>query len=105
MSCKNFVMEVLEKTWYKELKDPYTFYTNATALKLLDSLTKFCSGIHIFDPVDITQLMKTLFADADRIPQFINAMESAQRKSKRAKLVIQDKYMHDMALKSLLQSG
>ena len=31
-------------------------------------------------------------------------MEAAQQKSKRAKLVIHDKYMHAVALKSLLQS-
>ena len=47
--------------------------------------------------------MKMLFTDANGIPQFINAMEAAQRKSKREKLVIQDKYMHAVALKSLLK--
>ena len=55
--------------------------------------------------VDIPQIMKTLFADSDGIPQFINAVEAAQRKSKCAELTIQDKYMHDMALKLLLKSG
>ena len=49
--------------------------------------------------------MKTLFTDADGIPQFINAMEVAQQNSKRSKLVIQDKYMQAVSLKSLLQSG
>ena len=32
-------------------------------------------------------------------------MEAAQRKLKRAELVINDEYLHDVALKSLLQSG
>ena len=32
-------------------------------------------------------------------------MEAAQRKSKRAKLVIYDEYMHAVALKLMLQSG
>ena len=32
-------------------------------------------------------------------------MEETQRKSKRAKLVIQDEYMHNVALKLLLQSS
>ena len=49
--------------------------------------------------------MKTIFTNADGIPQFINAMEAAQQKSKWEKLVIQDKYMHAVALKLLLQSG
>ena len=97
-------MEVVDETWYKELKDPDTFYTNVMALKLLDHLTKFCSGIYTVDAVDISQVMKTLFSDAEGIPQFINAMEAAQRKSKRAKLFIHDEYMHAVALKLLLRS-
>ena len=27
-SCKNFIMEVADETWYKELEDLDTFYTN-----------------------------------------------------------------------------
>ena len=77
-------MTVVDKTWYKELKDPDTFYTKFIALKLLDHLTEFCSGIHTVDAVYITQLVKKLYKDAEGIPQFINAMESEQRKSKRA---------------------
>ena len=97
-------MDVVEETWYKELDDPDTFYTNVTALKLLDHLIEFCSGLHTVNTVDIPQVTKTLFSDAEGIPQFINAMESAQRKSKRAKLVIHDKYMHAVSLKLLHKS-
>ena len=98
-------MAVVDETWYKELKDPDTFYTNVTALKLLDHLTEFCLVLHTVDAVDIPQVMKMIFSDADSIPQFINAMEAAHRKSKRAKLVINDEFLHAMALKSLLQSS
>ena len=44
MVCKNSIMEVVNDTWYKELEDLDTFYTNATSLKLLDHLTEFCLG-------------------------------------------------------------
>ena len=97
-------MEVVDETWYKKLEDPDTFYTNNTALKIINHLTEFCLGIHTVDAVDITQVLKTLFSNAEGIPQYINAMESAQQKSKRAKLVIHDEYMHAVALKLLLQS-
>ena len=103
--CKNFIMDVVDETCYKEIEDPDTFSTNVTALNLLEHLTKFCSVLHTVDAVYITQIMKTLFIDAEGIPHYINAMEAAQRKSKRAKLVITDKYMHAVTLKSLLQSG
>ena len=76
-SCKNFIMEVVDETWYKDLEDPDTFYTNVTDLKLLDHLTEFCLGLHIVNAVDIPQVMNTLFSDADGIPKFINSMETA----------------------------
>ena len=98
-------MEVVDETWYKELEDPNTFYTNVTALKLLDHLTELCSGLRTVDAVNITKVMKNLFSNTKGIPQYINAMEGAQRKSKRAKLVIPDEYMHAVALKLLIQSG
>ena len=71
-------MEVVDETWYKELEDPDTLYTNVTDLKLVDHLSDFFSGLHTVDAVDTPQLMKTLFTDANGIPQFINAMEAAQ---------------------------
>ena len=96
---------VVDETWYKELKDSDTFYTKVTATKLYEHLTEFCAGLHTVDAVDIPQIMKNLYKDLDGVPQFINAMEAAQRKSKRSKLVINDEYLHAVALKSLLQSG
>ena len=90
---------------YKELEDPDTFYTKVTVIKLLEHLTEFCAGLHTVNAVDIPQLMKEIYKDSDGFPQFINAMEAVQRKSKRAKLVINNEYLHAVTLKSLLQSG
>ena len=98
-------MAVVNETWHKELEDPETFYTKVTALKLIDHLTEFCAGLHTVDAVNIPQLMKSLYKDSEGVTQFINATEAAQRKSKRAKLVINDEYLHAVALKSLLKSG
>ena len=101
-SCKNFIMKVVYETWYKKLKDPDTFYTNVTFLKLLDHLTEVCSGLHTVNAVNILQLMEALFTNTDGIPQFINAMESAQQKSMREYRTI---IFYAVALKSLIQSG
>ena len=105
MSCNNFILEVLNETWYKELEDPDTFYTNVMALKALDHLTKLFSGLHTVNSVDIPKGMKPLFSNYNGVPQHINAMELAQRKFHRAKLVIHDEYLHAVALKLLLQSS
>ena len=104
-ACQSFIMAVVNENWHKELEEPDTFYTKVTALKLLDHLTEFCAGLHTVDAVNIPQLMKSLYNDSDGVPQFINAMEAAQCKSKRAKIFSNDKYLHAVALKSLLQSG
>ena len=98
-------MAVVDDTRYKELEDPDTFHTKVTALKLLNHLTEFCAGLHTVDAVDIPQIMKSLYRDLEGVPQFINAMEAARRRSKHAKLVINDEYLHAVTLKSLLQSG
>ena len=78
---------------------------NVTALKLLEYLTDICLGLCTIDAIEIPQLMKALFTNTNGIPQFINAMEAAQQNSKRAKLVIQDEYIHAVALKFLPKSG
>ena len=62
-------MEVVNETWYKELEDPDTFYTNDAALKILDHLIEFCSGLHTVNAVNIYQVMKSLFRDSKGIPQ------------------------------------
>ena len=92
-------------SWKLSARFGTRIYTNFTDLKLLNHRTEFCSGLHAVDAVDILQLMKTLYSDADGISQFINLIETAQRKSKRAKIEFQDKYMQGVALKSLLKSG
>ena len=102
---RSFIMTVVDETWYKKLEDTDTFYTKLTAIKLLEHLTEFCAGLNTVNTVDIPQLTKDLYKDSDGVPQFINEMEAAQRKSKRAKLFINDKYLHAVALKLLLQSG
>ena len=98
-------MAVVNETWYNELDDPDTFYKKVRSLKLLTYLPEFCAEIHSVDAVDITQLMKMLYKDSDGVPKFINAMEAAPRKFERAKIVINDEYLHTVALKSLLKSG
>ena len=38
-ACCSLIMTVMDKTWYKGLKDPDIFYTKVTAIKLLEHLT------------------------------------------------------------------
>ena len=44
--CVNFIMSVVDETWYKELEDVDMFYTNVTAQQLLEQLEDHCTGLH-----------------------------------------------------------
>ena len=67
-ACCSFIMTVVDETWYKELKEPDTFHTKVTAIKILEHLTEFCVALHTVDAVDIPQLMKELYKDSDGVP-------------------------------------
>ena len=67
-ACRSFIITVVDETWYKELKDPDTFYTKVTAIKLLEHLTELCIGLHTFNTVDIPHLMKEFYKDSDGVP-------------------------------------
>ena len=57
------------------------------------------------DAANIPYIIKSLYKYSEGVTQLINVMEAAHHKSKRVKLVIDDKYLHAVALKSLLQLG
>ena len=60
-ACCSFIIAVGDKMSYKELEDPYTFYTKVTDLKLLNHLTECCAGLHTVVEVGIPQIMKSLY--------------------------------------------
>ena len=58
-SCANFIMCIVENTWFKELEDPNNFYTKVTTIQLLDHLKEYCSWLRAVDAVDIPQFMRS----------------------------------------------
>ena len=49
----NFIISVVDETWYKELEDADTFYTNVTVQQILKHLKEHCTGLHAVDAVNI----------------------------------------------------
>ena len=49
--------------------------------------------------------MRSLYKEAEGIPQFINMMEAAQSKANRANILITDKYIHALALQTFFASN
>ena len=68
MGTMRFLVTIIYKTQYQELKDSDTFYTEFTVLELMEHLRK-CSGVcHAIDAVDIMSNMKHYFDEASSIP-------------------------------------
>ena len=102
--CVNFIMSVIDETWYKELEDADKFYTNMTAQQLLEHLEDHCTGLHSIDAVDIRFFMQTFWTDAEGVPQYINRMEAAHKKSVRTLLPVTDVFMQTISFGAFLTS-
>ena len=76
--CVQFIMDVVIKTWYRDLNSPTNFYTTMTDLKLSTHLISNRGGLHETDVVTIQASMMKFYDTAEGIPQYINMLEEAQ---------------------------
>ncbi len=81
---------MVDKTWYANLKDTYTFYTKVLAIQLMAFLGANSRGLHAIDMLTLRTNMHGYYAQADGIPQYIIMLEEAQKKAKRAGMPIAD---------------
>ena len=99
-----FLRDLVDETWYKDLKDAEAFYTEVTAFDLLDHLDRNCGGLHAIDLVHLNTEMMGYYAEAEGIPEYINMLEDAQRKAERAKMPIADVQLVAIASTAVLAS-
>jgi hypothetical protein len=81
------LQDLVDKTWYKDLKDAESFYTKVTAFDLLDHLNRNCGGLHAIDLVHLNTAMMGYYAEAEDILED-NMLEDAQCKAEQAKMPI-----------------
>ena len=81
---RNLIVHCVEDTWIRELRDPITGYAHVPPLDIMDHLWKTCSGLHSIDVLALRTKMLTMHEDAQGIPEYINALEDAQKRSARA---------------------
>ena len=99
-----FIRGAVDEIWYKDLKDPRTFYNSVTSTALLAHLDANCGGLHPVDLINLPSEMIGYYATAEGIPEYINALEDAQRKLARAKLPMADVQLLAMASTAVLAS-
>ena len=99
-----FIRDAIDEIWYKDLKNPRTFYNSVTAATLLSHLDDNCGGLHPVDLINLPSEMIGFYAAAEGIPEYINALEDAQRKLARAKLPMADVQLLAIASTAVLAS-
>jgi len=85
-----FLRDVVNEIWYNDLKDAYTFYTKVSAINIMALLDANSGGLHAVDMISLHTNMMQYYVQVDGIPQFIVMMEDAQKKAKRAGMLIAD---------------
>jgi hypothetical protein len=103
--CMELILAAVEEVDINKLKDGTTFFHKVFAQDLLKHLKKNSTGLHALDIVMLHSNMLLLYKNAASMPDFILAIEEAQKKAKRAELPIPDIELAMYAATSVLQSG
>ena len=76
------IFHVVDETWVLELKDDETLFTEVTPRQLMDHLQSICGGIHAINILTIQNEMRECHKESKSIPEYINSLSTAQKKTK-----------------------
>ena len=99
---KSFLQTTIDELWYQDLKDPTTFYNMVTAHDIITHLDDNCGGLHPSELITLPGEMSGYYATAVGIPEYIYAMERAQRKLLRGNLPMSNDALLAIASSSVL---
>ena len=97
-----FIRDSVDEIWYKDLKNPHTFYTSVTAAQLFAHLDANCGGLHPSELISLPTEMMGYYALAEGIPEYIYMLEEAQRKLPRAQLPMGNRQLLAIASTAVL---
>ncbi len=103
--CKKLICAAVQEVYINKLKDGTTFFHKVFACDLLEHLEKNSTGFHALHITLLHLNMLLLYKNAVSMPDFILAMEEAQKKVKHTELPILDIKLAMYATAFVLQSG
>jgi hypothetical protein len=103
--CKKLIPTAVEKVYINKVKDGTMFFHNVFARDLFEHLEKNSTGLHALEVVALHLNILLLYKNAVSMPDFILAMEEAQKKAKCMELPILDIELAMYATTLVLQSG
>jgi hypothetical protein len=103
--CKKLIRAAVEEVYINELKDGTKIFHKVFAHDHLEHLEKHSTDLHTLNIVALCLNMLLLYKNAASMPDFILAMEEAQKKAKHSELPILSIELAIYAATSVLQSG
>ena len=85
-----FVREAVDEVYYKDLKDPHSYYNDVTAAQLLEHLRDNCQRMEAEDLLQLQSDMTGYYATSIGIPEYINSLEEARKTLARGGLPMSD---------------
>ena len=101
------ILHAVNETWFLKLKDEETLFTQVTPRQLLEHLQSICGGMHAIDVLVLQNEMQEYYKYSKVILEYINALEDAQKKSKRGtgNNLITDETLLLIAKNAMLKTG
>jgi hypothetical protein len=99
-----FIIDVFEETYVRDLKSNKLYYTKVTPIEFLDHLQATCGGLHGIDLFALQGEMQTTHKECEGIPEYIHALEDVQDKAERANVPITDTMLMTIAKNPMLQT-
>ena len=100
-----FLVAVVEDTWLLLLKEEATFYNKVPLRDFFARLKGGSGGLEATDIISLLSATLGWWAEDPRVPEYVNRLEEAQRKSVRASLPINNKWLVSKATGSILAAG
>ena len=100
-----FLISVVEDTWLLPLNEETAFYNKVPLSDFFAHLKGGSGGLEATDIVSLLSATLGWWAEDPRVPEYVNRLEEAQRKSIRASLPIEEKWLAVIATGSLLAAG
>ena len=91
--------------WYCELRDSCAIYSQVTANQLLAHLRTLCTILHEIDSITILPSIMSMYEDVESMPEYINVLEDARKRSACAAMTITNEQVMAIASHAVFASG
>ena len=100
-----FILLAVNLVWLSGIsKGMPTYYSEVFATTILDHLQELCLGNHEVDILVLMDKMRHMHHVFETIPQYIDALEKAQKEAERSEIPIADATLVMMATKYILET-